>query len=86
VASRIQEPIDLAELTRVLANRLPETPVGRVRGKTEIRNCAMELLGCSTLHAEEVVDMLEARGLIRFEREPAAIPENRGHWVFETQS
>ncbi len=64
----IPEEIDLNELRRKLRERFGgAAPRGYVRGKGELRVAVVELLGCSEAEAEQLVDTMEARGLIRYQ-------------------
>lgn len=74
------EGVDLAALTReLLAHVAPELLQDYLPGKTAVRDAVMDKLQCSMLHAEYLVDALEARGFLRFQ--PAqSDEEERGHW------
>ncbi len=66
------EDIDLREFAGRLRERIPlGSPVGYLRGKAYFRDLATELLGCSALVAEELVDTLEMRGYLRFQGDPS---------------
>lgn len=68
----IPEKLDLNDLRSQLQECFGELPpVGYVRGKTALRSAVVKLLQCSALEAEQVVDTLETRGLIRYEGDPA---------------
>lgn len=67
VTSFIPEEVDLAELRRRLEKRFADMPpVGYVEGKTALRAAVVDVLQCSEVEAEQLVDTLEARGLIRY--------------------
>jgi hypothetical protein len=67
VSTIIPEEIDLEELQRQLRQHFGDVPpAGYVRGKTAIRAAIVRLLRCSELEAEQLVDTLEGRGLIRY--------------------
>lgn len=68
----IPEDIDLGDLRAKLAKRFSVTrPAGYVEGKGELRAAVKSILGCSALEAEQLVDTLELRGLIRYEGDPS---------------
>jgi len=68
----IPEEIDLRELADSLRRRAPAgEPRGYLRGKTALREFVRELVGCSELEAEELVDTLELRGYVQFHGDPA---------------
>lgn len=63
----IDTEVDLAELAQMLA-RLPESfREGFVLGKTACRDAVLEALDCSEVEAEDLVDTLVLRGLLRFD-------------------
>lgn len=67
-AVAIPDDLDLNELRSQLARRFRgAAPVGYVRGKGALRVAVIEMLECSELEAEQIVDTLESRGLIRYE-------------------
>lgn len=78
----IPEEIDLAELRSRLAQRFASLkPAGYVEGKGELRDAVRELLRCSDLEAEQLVDTLEARGLIRYDGDPEnEVDRLERHW------
>lgn len=49
-------------------------------GKTAMRDTIMEHLSCSSLEAEEVVDLLEVEGYLEFLSERSAPEPGRGVW------
>ena len=56
------------DLRRQLEEHFAELPpAGYVPGKTALRAAVVRLLQCSALEAEQLVDTLETRGLIRYE-------------------
>lgn len=62
------EDIDLSHLRSQLANHFRGgAPAGYIRGKSALRVAVVEVLGCSELEAERLVDTLETRGLIRYQ-------------------
>jgi hypothetical protein len=78
------DAIDLACLARDLEQRLgPELEVEYLDGRTLIRDAIVELLGCSALESEELVETLESRRYVRF---PTLLDEthpNRvARWLF----
>lgn len=62
------EEIDLNELVIQLAGRFRGlAPSGYVRGKGELRAAVTDILECSELEAEQLVDTMESRGLLRYQ-------------------
>ena len=63
------DEIDLVVLCRGLRQRFGETlEEDYLDGRRVLRDAVAEELGCSALEAEELVDTLEAMGLLRFPR------------------
>lgn len=63
----IPEEVDLEKLRRKLARYFGDAPpAGYVRGKGELRAAVVFAQKCSELEAEQLVDTLESRGLIRY--------------------
>jgi hypothetical protein len=66
------ENVDLAELAselrRVFAGR---RPVGYLLGRTALRDAVVNVLSCSQLQAEEIVDTMIARDFLKYEGDPA---------------
>lgn len=74
------EDIDLAETTEQLGSRLSlRSLVGFLEGKTRVRDALVELLQCSELQAENIVDTLIAQGYMRFRGDPLAVVDD-GVW------
>jgi hypothetical protein len=63
------EGVDLAQLVETVRARAGSALLGAVVGRTQIRDLLAEHLGCSLLQAEELVDTMVGRGLVRLERE-----------------
>ncbi|KPK15120.1 MAG: hypothetical protein AMJ62_10545 [Myxococcales bacterium SG8_38] len=80
----IPEDLDLNELRRQLATRFRgAAPAGYVRGKSALRVAVVEILQCSDLEAEQLVDTLESRGLIRYEGDRSDEVDDLEHrWRF----
>ena len=80
----IPEEIDLNELRRQLAERFRgAAPRGYVRGKGELRAAVVAILGCSELEAEQLVDTMEGRRLIRYEGDcQEEVDQLERHWTF----
>ena len=76
------EDIDLNELRRQLSTRFAGLPpAGYVRGKGELRAAVVRILKCSQLEAEQLVDTLESRGLIKYEGDPRdEVDQLEHHW------
>jgi len=63
----IPEEIDLEALRRTLAERFDAAaPAGYICGKSTLRAAVVAILQCSEMEAEQLVDTLEARNLIRY--------------------
>jgi hypothetical protein len=71
--------VDLADLVRRLAQRVPpDARLGELTGRTIFRDATVEVLSCSSLEAEELVDTLIWRRFLVFE--PAVEPGAPGVW------
>lgn len=80
------EDIDLAETTEQLGARLSvRSLVGYLEGKTRVRDALIELLQCSELEAENIVDTLIAQGYMRFAGDPLAVVDD-GVWQLRSQA
>lgn len=81
------EDIDLNELALKLAGRFRgAAPSGYVRGKGDLRAAVVEMLRCSDLEAEQLVDTMEGRGLLRYEGDrQEEVDQLEHHWTFETR-
>jgi hypothetical protein len=77
-------PRDLESVAHELKRRLPEPLVGYVVGKTAMRDAVTDMLGCSQLEAEQLVDMLEARRFARFSGDPKRLGDLQGQWTLHT--
>lgn len=67
------EAIDLAELTLTLEERVPPgARAGELDGRTAFRDATMDVLDCSALEAEELVDTLVVRRFLVLERDEEA--------------
>ena len=61
------EEIDLASLARALHRRFgAQLEENYLDGRTLLRDAVAEVVGCSELEAEELVDTLEAMRYVRF--------------------
>lgn len=59
------ESVDLAELVSRLARLVePDARIGLLIGRTAFRDAVVEILVCSSLEAEQVVDTLVARNYL----------------------
>jgi hypothetical protein len=75
----MRQPIELDLLARRLAEAFADQPpTGAVVGRTMIRNAVADMLGCSELEAEQLVDSLVLRGKLAF----VEVPETPGIWDF----
>lgn len=69
------EEIDLAELAATLDSQFSRPPLGYLEGRTVARDVVVDLLRCSELEAENIVETLVSRGFLRFHEE-----ETGGLW------
>lgn len=78
----IPEDIDLEALRRKIAARFRgAAPAGYVKGKGDLRAGVVAILDCSALEAEQLVDTMEARGLIRYEGDRRyQVDQLERHW------
>jgi hypothetical protein len=77
------EDVDLAELVDALRSRFARArPTGYLGGRTALRDAVANELGCSVLEAEELVDTLVARGLVRYEGDPREPDDDSRIWSF----
>lgn len=78
----IPEDVDLEQLRSSLAAHFGNVPpAGYVRGKGRLRAAVVQLLSCSQLEAEQLVDTLENRGLIRYEGDRREeVDQLERHW------
>ncbi len=67
------EDIDLAALARTLRKHVSqnEPPVGYLRGRSYFRDVIADVLHCSDVEAEDLVDTLQMNGFLRFEGDPS---------------
>lgn len=73
--------VDLAHVTSELARVFGGNPPGGyLPGKTAFRDAVTELLGCSQLEAEEIVDTLIACGFLQYEGETVAGVDDVRAW------
>jgi len=79
----VPEEIDLNELRRQLAARFGDAPpAGYVCGKGDLRAAVVDILECSELEAEQLVDTLESLALIRYEGDRSdGIDRLETHWL-----
>lgn len=81
-----EQPLNLAELADVLHWHFRgSAPLGYVQGKTQLRDAVIQLLGCSSAHAEAVVDQLQARHFIRYADDPGQAGGGHGPWIIDAQ-
>lgn len=71
------ENVDLAVLLDVVRAQLGEALAGSVVGRTQMRNAVAEHLACSALEAEQLVDTMVSRGMVRLDRDA----EGREVWL-----
>ncbi|SRR6266516_5082537 len=76
------EETDLAELARGLEGAFSgRLPVGYLPGRTAFRDATTQLLGCSELEAEEIVDTMIALGFLHYEGAPDREIDDLRPWV-----
>lgn len=68
------EEIDLAKLARRLLGAVGSPLEGYVVGRTVMRDAVADLLGCSLLEAENLVETLIVRGLVESRPMPGSAP------------
>ncbi len=80
----LPKDLDLNVLRRQLEDRFrTRAPVGYVRGKSALRAAIVDLLECSQLEAEQLVDTLESHGLITYEGDRSEEVDDLKHrWRF----
>ena len=74
--------VDLGSLTKELRTRMrTRAPVDYTRGKDRMQRAVQDVLGCTEIRAEHIVDSLVARGYAHFGRHPQ-FPRQRtqGRW------
>lgn len=79
--NEIDASIDLFDVVHRLYLRYGEGgPDDYLAGKTEMRDLVVQQLPCSSLEAEEVLDLLEVEGYLEFLPEPIETEPGRGRW------
>lgn len=74
------EDVDLGRLKAAFARRVSASArEGFVVGRTNLRDCAISELDCGAAMAEQLIDTMVVRGLIRYS-EPAE-PGGHGMWL-----
>jgi hypothetical protein len=75
----------LIELRSQLAAKFGAAPpAGYVQGKSDLRAAVVHLLGCSELEAEQLVDTMEARGVIRYQGDAQEqVDRLEQHWSLD---
>jgi hypothetical protein len=58
------EAVDLAALANGLRNAISEPPIGEIVGRTVLRDAVVDLLDCSELEAENLVETMISRGML----------------------
>lgn len=78
--------LDLADLVESLKDKFKaRLPSGYLQGKTEMRDAVADLLDCSMLEAEVLVDQLESWHMIRYEGDPREPPTVTTSWTFSKE-
>lgn len=78
------ESIDLAALARNVSAALGGASLqGYLRGRTVIRDAVARELECSDVVAENVVETMIGRGLLRFDGDPATITRDDARWTID---
>ncbi len=81
------ESVDLATLSNDLKRRFAALPPrGYVLGRSELRDAVVEILACSQLQAEELVDTMISLGYVRFEGSPSAEVDDLQPWYFAKEA
>lgn len=70
------EQVDLAILSQRVQDLLKRPVEANMEGRTALRDATVQVLGCSQLEAEQLVDTLFARGFVRQER------SEDGPWIY----
>ena len=79
------EELDLAWLSEAVANRVsPHLMQEFIEGKTAIRDGVAEELDCSMMVAEQVVETMISRGMLRFVGDPKKAADTHGTWTLRT--
>jgi hypothetical protein len=77
----IPEDLDLVQVAHeIKAALLPGEPIGYLRGKSLMRNVLVQHSGFSELEAEELIDTMELRGILRFLGDPAEPSHAESRW------
>ncbi len=77
------EDLDLAAVASRLKQRFRGIePRGYLRGKTRMRNAVMTMFRVSAVDAESLVDLLHARGFVRYMGDPTELDHGRQPWMF----
>lgn len=80
------ESVDLAVLVADLKRRFAGSPPrGYVLGRSEIRDAVVDVLSCSQLQAEDLVDTLVSLGYAQFEGSPSAEVDELLPWHFSAK-
>jgi hypothetical protein len=75
------EEVDLEWLSEAVANRVPPHQMQEfIEGKTAIRDGVAEELDCSMMVAEQVVETMISRGMLRFMGDPRKAADTHGTW------
>ncbi len=72
------EQTDLAQLAGQLRDRVGPLVAGAIVGRTRLRDAVVQLLGCSELQAEQLVDTMVGRGFLIKELQS----DGRVAWAF----
>lgn len=81
------ESIDLLAISSSLARAFRRhPPQGYLRGKTVMRDYLEQAFGYSALDAEQLVDMLEAQGFLRFASSPELRSQADTPWAIDSGS
>ena len=82
----VLEQVDLAKLAQNLDRRFgAAVPQGYVLGKSILRDSIVELLGCSELDAENLVDMMIGLGYLHFKGSPTKAIDCLEPWTISTK-
>ena len=75
------EDIDLQEVASKLKQRVQDHAVeGYLRGKAVLRDLVRDMMSCSDVEAEDLIDTLELHGYLRYSGDPSARSQAHAPW------
>ena len=75
----------LSQVARWLGRRFPRPPEGYEPGRDEVRRALARHLACSEEDADQLVDVLERAGYLRYAAEARAVGGSPGEWMIYDQ-